>query len=71
MPSTTKEELRSKLRAKLGNYKISRSSKMVKKQALDKGMKKLNIDKELLVKDIKNCQKDSKNNKIIERMFNL
>lgn len=57
--STTVErnELRNKLKAKLEERKITRSSKKTKENILTKTLKKMNIDKEKLKADMEEVRK--------------
>ena len=52
-----REELRNRLKAKIGEKKISRSTKETKDQILGKTLKQIGIDKEKLKKDIENVKK--------------
>ena len=52
-----RKELKSKLRAKLEEGKIMRSSKKTKQQILDKTLKSMDIDTEKLKKDMEELKK--------------
>jgi hypothetical protein len=67
--NTEKDILKKKLKEKIKNYKISRQNKQIKKKHIDKTFEKLNIDKDLFIEDLKNCQKNNKSNKHIIDMF--
>ena len=51
------QELRNKLRAKIGEKRISRSSKQSKEKVLEKTLKKVGIDKDKLKADIEALKK--------------
>mgnify|MGYP000363717743 FL=1 len=57
MKNTNREKLRQKLRAKIGESRISRSSKQSKEKVLDKELKKMGLDKEKLKADISAVKK--------------
>ena len=57
MKNTNREKLRQKLRAKIGENRISRSSKQSKEKVLDKELKKMGLDKEKLKADISAVKK--------------
>ena len=52
-----RDELRSKLKIKLGDKRLNRSSKMKKEVVIDKNLKKLGIDKDKLKNDIEAVKK--------------
>ena len=54
-------ELRAKLRSKISESKITRSSKKQKEQILDTTLGKMNIDKNKLFKDMEALAKQGKN----------
>jgi len=55
--TTGRNELKNKLRAKLEERKINRSTKETKEKILTKTLKKMNIDKEKLKKDMEEVKK--------------
>ncbi len=57
MKNNNREKLRQKLRAKIGESRISRSSKQSKEKVLDKELKKMGLDKEKLKADISAVKK--------------
>mgnify|MGYP005987519343 FL=1 len=57
MKNNNREKLRQKLRAKIGESRISRSSKHNKEKVLDKELKKMGLDKEKLKADISAVKK--------------
>lgn len=58
MPNTTeRNELKNKLRAKIEDCQITRSTKRTKEQIVEKSLKQMNIDKEKLKKDIEEVNK--------------
>ena len=52
-----REQLREKLRLKLGNKKLRRTNKKVRNQIMEKGLKKEGVDLEKLKKDIEAVNK--------------
>jgi len=54
-------ELRAKLRSKISESKITRSSKKQKEQILDTTLGKMNINKDKLFKDMEALAKQGKN----------
>lgn len=62
-----RDELRKKLRAKIEEGAIKRSTKKVQQTILDKTLKDMGIDKEKLKKDMETLQKE--NGGVLE--FNL
>ena len=52
-----RKELLTKLRSKIGERKIKRSSKEVKKNILDKGLKEMGIDQEKFKEDLEKIKK--------------
>jgi hypothetical protein len=52
-----RKELLTKLRSKIGESKIKRSSKEVKKNILDKGLKEMGIDQEKFKEDLEKIKK--------------
>lgn len=57
MNDKDREELKKRLRARIEEGKISRSSKVVKQDILDKTLKNMGIDKEKLEKDMEEVKK--------------
>lgn len=53
----TRENLRQKLRAKIGQGRIARSSKQNKEKVLDKTLSKIGLDKDKLKADIEALKK--------------
>jgi len=57
MNDNDREELKKRLKARIEEGKISRSSKLAKQDILDKTLKNMGIDKEKLEKDMKEVKK--------------
>lgn len=57
MNDNDREELKKRLKARIEEGKISRSSKLVKQDILDKTLKNMGIDKEKLKKDMEEVKK--------------
>lgn len=57
MSTNERNELRNKLKAKLEERKITRSTKKTKENILTKTLKKMNIDKEKLKADMEEVRK--------------
>jgi hypothetical protein len=57
MNDKDREELKKRLRARIEEGKISRSSKSAKQDILDKTLKNMGIDKEKLEKDMEEVKK--------------
>lgn len=57
MSTNERNELRNKLKAKLEESKITRSTKKTKENILTKTLKKMNIDKEKLKADMEEVRK--------------
>jgi hypothetical protein len=57
MNDNEREELKKRLKARIEEGKISRSSKLAKQDILDKTLKNMGIDKEKLEKDMEEVRK--------------
>jgi len=57
MNDNEREELKKRLKARIEEGKISRSSKLAKQDILDKTLKNMGIDKEKLEKDMEEVKK--------------
>jgi hypothetical protein len=57
MNDNDREELKKRLKARIEEGKISRSSKLAKQDILDKTLKNMGIDKEKLEKDMEEVKK--------------